>query len=120
MLCYSGHHSEPPWRDQERVRAGVGLPHGPHRLQVRGDHGEGGPALGQEAGGQPQVRQVRRRRHRRLQALEAHVRGELRRLPSPGALRRARHEADRGRRGHQVRTQDGEGRQGHQGCAEGV
>ena len=33
----SGHRPQPPWRNQERIRTGHGLPHRSHRLQVPRD-----------------------------------------------------------------------------------
>lgn len=57
-LCPPGDHPEPPRPDQRRVLARHRLPHRSHRLQVRRAEGEDRPALGQEAGGQPQVPEI--------------------------------------------------------------
>eukprot|EP00796_Vickermania_ingenoplastis_P013569 gene13568-biopygen176 len=80
-------HPEPPRPDHQRVRAGAGLPHQPHRLPLRGDRVQDRPPLRQGAGEEPQVREVRRRRHGEDGAPEAHVRGGVQRLRPPGPLR---------------------------------
>ncbi|XQJ26190.1 Elongation factor Tu domain 2, putative [Leishmania guyanensis] len=103
----AGDRAEPPRPDQQRLRAGAGLPHEPHCVPLRGHRVQDRPPLRQGAGEEPQGDQVWRRRHREDGAAEADVRGGVQRLPAAGPLRRARHAPDGRRRHHQGGEQEG-------------
>ena len=55
----AGHHHEPPRPDRQRLRARAGLSHGPHCLQVPGDHHQDRPPFRKGAGGRSQVPEER-------------------------------------------------------------
>ena len=112
QACCAGHRHEPPRPDPQRLRPSAGLPHGPHRRQVQQHHDQGGSPLWQGAGGRAQVHQEQRCCLRGHGAHQAHVRGDLQVLPSPGPLRCARHAPDRGCGSHQVRGEEGRHWQG--------
>lgn len=84
VCVVSGDHPEPPGSDQCRLRPRAGLSHRSHRLQVRRAEGEDRPPLWEEAGGQPQIPEVWRRRHRGDDSRQTHVCGEFLRVPAAG------------------------------------
>jgi translation elongation factor EF-Tu-like GTPase len=84
-----GHHPEPPRPDRQRLCPRAGLPHVSHiACKFADDRVQDRPPLRQGGREGAQGDQVRRCRHREDGPPEAHVRGDLHRVPAPRPLRR--------------------------------